>query len=142
MSIQEKPSPLASKAIDLSHHLSDLSKRRELSPLKGLQKYAGRPGTISLAGGMYSLSLCSLTRIDGVVYMARNAGSHVLSLCLPYCGGPRSRRVPLHQALGVVSFQLVLEHVWCIHGENGALYHSQVWCAPGRRGPSHRAAVL
>lgn len=40
------------EAIDLSHHLSELSKRRELSPLKGLAKYFGQPGIISLAGGM------------------------------------------------------------------------------------------
>ncbi len=41
------------KAIDLSHHLSELSKARETSPLKGLAKYYGKPGLISLAGGMY-----------------------------------------------------------------------------------------
>ena len=39
------------KAIDLSHHLSDLSRARQTSPLKGLAKYFGRPGLISLAGG-------------------------------------------------------------------------------------------
>ncbi|KAF9247270.1 pyridoxal phosphate-dependent transferase [Melanogaster broomeanus] len=42
-----------SKAVDLSHHLSELSKARELSPLKGLQKYFV-PGTLSLAGGLPS----------------------------------------------------------------------------------------
>lgn len=40
------------KAIDLSHHLSDLSRRRTVSPLKGLAKYMGKPGVIALAGGM------------------------------------------------------------------------------------------
>ncbi|CAL1700165.1 unnamed protein product [Somion occarium] len=40
------------KAIDLSHHLSDLSRARGTSPLKGLIKYVTKPGTISLAGGM------------------------------------------------------------------------------------------
>ncbi|CCL98270.1 uncharacterized protein FIBRA_00264 [Fibroporia radiculosa] len=40
------------KAIDLSHHLSDLSRARGVSPLKGLAKYFGRPGVISLAGGL------------------------------------------------------------------------------------------
>ena len=39
------------KAIDLSHHLSDLSRARATSPLKGLARYFGRPGLISLAGG-------------------------------------------------------------------------------------------
>lgn len=40
------------KAIDLSHHLSDLSRARQPSPLKGLAKYFGKEGLISLAGGM------------------------------------------------------------------------------------------
>ncbi|KZT24540.1 PLP-dependent transferase [Neolentinus lepideus HHB14362 ss-1] len=39
-------------AIDLSHHLSDVSKARRTSPLKGLSKYMGKPGVITLAGGM------------------------------------------------------------------------------------------
>ncbi|KAF8974320.1 pyridoxal phosphate-dependent transferase [Flammula alnicola] len=39
-------------AIDLSHHLSTLAKNRSLSPLKGLQKYYGKPGILSLAGGL------------------------------------------------------------------------------------------
>ncbi|KAL4247015.1 Class-I pyridoxal-phosphate-dependent aminotransferase-like protein [Abortiporus biennis] len=42
------------KAIDLSHHLSDLSRAREVSPLKGLARYFGKPGVISLSGGMPS----------------------------------------------------------------------------------------
>ncbi|PSR73704.1 hypothetical protein PHLCEN_2v10623 [Hermanssonia centrifuga] len=40
------------KAIDLSHHLSDLSRARLVSPLKGLAKYMGNPNLIALAGGM------------------------------------------------------------------------------------------
>lgn len=44
------------KAIDLSHHLSDLSRRRTVSPLKGLAKYMGKPGVIALAGGMVAFS--------------------------------------------------------------------------------------
>ena len=39
------------KAIDLSHHLSDVSKARLVSPLKGLAKYMGNPNLITLAGG-------------------------------------------------------------------------------------------
>lgn len=42
------------KAIDLSHHLSEVSRARTTSPLKGLSKYFGRPGLISLAGGLPS----------------------------------------------------------------------------------------
>ena len=48
MAYMEKDLP---KAIDLSHHLSDIAKAREASPLKGLMKYFGKPGMISLAGG-------------------------------------------------------------------------------------------
>ena len=39
------------EAIDLSHHLSKASRERKLSPLKGLQRYFGKSGIISLAGG-------------------------------------------------------------------------------------------
>jgi len=39
-------------AIDLSHHISELAKARRPSPLKGLAKYMGVPGLISLAGGL------------------------------------------------------------------------------------------
>jgi len=42
------------KAIDLSHHLSELSKARPVSPLKGLARYLGKPGLVMLAGGMPS----------------------------------------------------------------------------------------
>lgn len=38
-------------AIDLSHHLSQLSLRRQVSPLKGLAKYMNNPNLIALAGG-------------------------------------------------------------------------------------------
>lgn len=41
-----------SKAIDLSHHLSDVSLARKVSPLKYLSKYQRVPGMISLAGGL------------------------------------------------------------------------------------------
>jgi aromatic amino acid aminotransferase I len=39
-------------AIDLSHHLSTLSKNRQTSALKDLYRYAARPGMIALAGGL------------------------------------------------------------------------------------------
>jgi aromatic amino acid aminotransferase I len=41
-----------SKAIDLSHHLSDASLARKVSPLKGLSKFTRIPGMILLAGGL------------------------------------------------------------------------------------------
>ncbi|THH28413.1 hypothetical protein EUX98_g5776 [Antrodiella citrinella] len=40
------------EAVDLSHHISDLAKARQPSPLKSLSKYVGTPGLITLAGGM------------------------------------------------------------------------------------------
>lgn len=39
-------------AIDLSHHLSTLSRNRQPSALKDLYRYAARPGMIALAGGL------------------------------------------------------------------------------------------
>ncbi|GAA5913545.1 uncharacterized protein JCM6883_004449 [Sporobolomyces salmoneus] len=39
-------------AIDLSHHLSELSKKRVASPLKGMYKYFLQPGIIQLSGGL------------------------------------------------------------------------------------------
>lgn len=42
------------KSVDLSHHLSELSKARPVSPLKGLMKYFSQPGILSLAGGLPS----------------------------------------------------------------------------------------
>ncbi|KAL4255497.1 Class-I pyridoxal-phosphate-dependent aminotransferase-like protein [Pleurotus pulmonarius] len=42
------------KAIDLSHHLSNVSKARKTSPLKGLQRYAGKEGVVQMAGGFPS----------------------------------------------------------------------------------------
>ena len=44
------------EAIDLSHHLSNLALSRATSPLKGLARYFGRPGIISLAGGAQAQS--------------------------------------------------------------------------------------
>lgn len=52
------------KAIDLSHHLSDLAKARQVSPLKGLAKYFGKPGLISLAGGMPSPAYFPLSTLS------------------------------------------------------------------------------
>ena len=54
-------------AVDLTHHLSELSKRRQTSPLKGLQKYFMKPGTLQLAGGASSsaLSLRAEARCSG-----------------------------------------------------------------------------
>ena len=44
------------KSIDLSHHLSDNAKAHIASPLKGLQKYFGRPDMIALAGGCFMIA--------------------------------------------------------------------------------------
>lgn len=39
-------------AVDLSHHLSELAKNRQPSPLKSFYRYWRKPGVIGLAGGM------------------------------------------------------------------------------------------
>jgi hypothetical protein len=45
------------KAIDLSHHLSELAKARAPSPLKTFYKFYGRPGLLALAGGAFQTEL-------------------------------------------------------------------------------------
>lgn len=52
-------------AVDLSHHLSELAKRRQPSPLKGLQKIIGRSDTIMLAGGLPDPSYFPFASIGG-----------------------------------------------------------------------------
>ncbi|TFY79839.1 hypothetical protein EWM64_g4169 [Hericium alpestre] len=47
MSLEKRP-----KSIDLAHHLSEVARKRNVSPLKGLQKYFNNDDLISLAGGM------------------------------------------------------------------------------------------
>ncbi|KAF9569073.1 PLP-dependent transferase [Agrocybe pediades] len=55
MSLEKGSSPYSlPEAIDLSHHLSILSRSRLESPLKGLQRFFGKPGMLSLAGGLPS----------------------------------------------------------------------------------------
>ncbi|KAH7105132.1 PLP-dependent transferase [Auriculariales sp. MPI-PUGE-AT-0066] len=54
-------------AVNLSHHLSDLARRRQPSSLKALQKYMAimPPGTIQLAGGMPDPSYFPFATIGG-----------------------------------------------------------------------------
>ncbi|KAJ7498959.1 pyridoxal phosphate-dependent transferase [Mycena latifolia] len=60
------------EAIDLSHHLSDLAKARQTSPLKGLQKYWGKPGLISLAGGLPSPAYFPFSDISANVLVSNS----------------------------------------------------------------------
>ncbi|TFY78193.1 hypothetical protein EWM64_g5817 [Hericium alpestre] len=53
-----------STSIDLSHHLSDVAKARQVSPLKGLQKYFKRDDMIVLAGGLPSPDYFPFHRIS------------------------------------------------------------------------------
>ncbi len=50
-------------AIDLSHHLSEVSKARAISPLKGLQKYMTKPGLITMAGGVLVAGILIVRRL-------------------------------------------------------------------------------
>ncbi|THV08593.1 PLP-dependent transferase [Dendrothele bispora CBS 962.96] len=52
-------------AINLSHHLSDIARARQTSPLKGLAKYLGNPGLISLAGGMPNPAYFPFASVSG-----------------------------------------------------------------------------
>ncbi|ESK97603.1 aromatic amino acid aminotransferase [Moniliophthora roreri MCA 2997] len=54
-------------AIDLSHHLSAIARARVTSPLKGLAKYLGKPGVISLAGGLPNEAYFPLSSVSGEV---------------------------------------------------------------------------
>ncbi|KAL5507793.1 hypothetical protein ACEPAH_5411 [Sanghuangporus vaninii] len=58
------------KAIDLSHHLSELSKSRQPSPLKNLARYFGKPGILSLAGGMPSPAYFPLSTLSAETLVA------------------------------------------------------------------------
>ncbi|KAJ3571430.1 hypothetical protein NP233_g3765 [Leucocoprinus birnbaumii] len=55
-------------AIDLSHHLSKVARAREVSPLKGLQKYLGRKDIIMLAGGLPHPDLFPFEDVSASVY--------------------------------------------------------------------------
>ena len=79
------------KAIDLSHHLSDLSRARQTSPLKGLAKYFGRPGLISLAGGKSRACLPWLRNSECVqVCRARHTSPSARSVVTVSVDGTRS----------------------------------------------------
>ncbi|KAJ3785392.1 pyridoxal phosphate-dependent transferase [Lentinula aff. detonsa] len=56
------------KAIDLSHHLNELSRSRVASPLKDIIKYMKEPGIISLAGGLPHPSLFPFGEMNTKVY--------------------------------------------------------------------------
>lgn len=45
------------ESIDLSHHLNLLTRSRTANSLKGLYKYMGQPGMLSLAGGLPNPSI-------------------------------------------------------------------------------------
>ncbi|KAI9464294.1 PLP-dependent transferase [Russula earlei] len=57
------------KAVDHSHHLSDLARRHALSPLKGLQKYYGKD-LIPFAGGLPSPEYFPFTSVSAQVPLA------------------------------------------------------------------------
>ncbi|KAE9411327.1 PLP-dependent transferase [Gymnopus androsaceus JB14] len=59
---------MSCKAIDLSHHLNELSRSRVASPLKDIIKYMGEPGMISLAGGLPHPSLFPFGEVNTKIY--------------------------------------------------------------------------
>ncbi|KAJ7507762.1 pyridoxal phosphate-dependent transferase [Mycena galericulata] len=60
------------EAIDLSHHLSQLSRARQTSPLKGLAKYLGQPGLLILAGGLPSPAYFPVADISANVLVSNS----------------------------------------------------------------------
>ncbi|KAJ6515922.1 pyridoxal phosphate-dependent transferase [Mycena sanguinolenta] len=66
------PPSFKPEAIDLSHHLSAVSRARQTSPLKGLQRYWGRPGLISLAGGLPSPEYFPFTDVSSNILVANS----------------------------------------------------------------------
>lgn len=62
------------KSVDLSHHLSELSKARPVSPLKGLMKYFSQPGILSLAGGLPSPAYFPVSDISANVLVPESFG--------------------------------------------------------------------
>ncbi|EJD36919.1 PLP-dependent transferase [Auricularia subglabra TFB-10046 SS5] len=74
-------------AVDLTHHLSELSKRRKTSPLKGMQKYMTKPGTLMLAGGLPDPSYFPFASIGGE---AMAPDSYALTTDKPSSSGPLS----------------------------------------------------
>ena len=129
MSTQEKFSIAdTNKAIDLSHHISENAKARKISPLKDIQKYHGRPGLISLAGGTY-LRYCSRRSllIEGIGGYTRDARPILFSLRVHFGRRSCSKCISSYQAFPIFPLQLVLEHLWHLHRENRPFYHPQVW---------------
>ncbi|KAL0579527.1 hypothetical protein V5O48_002456 [Marasmius crinis-equi] len=55
------------EAIDLSHHLSDVARARNPSPLKDMMKYLGRPGVISLVGGLPNENYFPISSVSGEI---------------------------------------------------------------------------
>ncbi|KAJ3768951.1 pyridoxal phosphate-dependent transferase [Lentinula raphanica] len=55
------------EAIDLSHHLSKVGQARQTSPLKSLHKYMGKPGLISLAGGLPNAGYFPFASVSGEI---------------------------------------------------------------------------
>ncbi|EKM80315.1 hypothetical protein AGABI1DRAFT_113513 [Agaricus bisporus var. burnettii JB137-S8] len=55
-------------AIDLSHHLSEVARAREISPLKDLQQYLGRDDLLSIAGGLPHPDFFPFDKISATVY--------------------------------------------------------------------------
>ncbi|KAJ7095348.1 pyridoxal phosphate-dependent transferase [Mycena belliarum] len=90
------------EAIDLSHHLSDLAKARQTSPLKGLQKYLGKPGLLMLAGGLPSPAYFPFSDISANVLVSNsfpvestNQGSSSFSWLWKLLGADKEKTTPV-----------------------------------------------
>ena len=80
------------KAVDLSHHISDVSRARQLSPLKGLAKYMNNPNVIAVAGGQ-SAVICPPCVLVSIIRLSRR---HTAPVLFPVCGHLSERYAILH----------------------------------------------
>ncbi|TFK43565.1 PLP-dependent transferase [Crucibulum laeve] len=90
------------EAIDLSHHLSRVSRARTTSPLKGLQKYFGKEGMISLAGGLphpdyfpFSTISAEALPYDSYVSAMSNQSRGSFSWLWSFLSGGKKETVPI-----------------------------------------------
>ena len=117
------------KAVDLSHHISDYARRYVPSPLKGLQKHF-REDLITFAGGELSFLLPS-RKHDHRSY--RSSKPRLLSLRFYFRQHPPHRRLPAHRAACsrphfFLALQLAMAHLWWR------------WRSQGRHNDAHRGA--
>ena len=112
-------------SIDLSHHLSRVAKARTPSPLKDLQKYFGKEGIISLAGGQSRSSYQVDLQCSRSPFCARPPKSGVFPVCINHRGCISVRHV-FWDPRRSFSSCMDMESLFGDQGENDASLHPEV----------------